>query len=199
MIAVLMCSTALAKPAATTDQTEPAKTNVRELERVASPEEIYQELVAVHGDVENSSMELSNSMLMFSNRRVPPVYVVVDKSEQRLHVWIHNEYRDSWKVSTGVNRRVCAPSGRCYYASTPTGTWRPKRMFRRYKSRLWGARMDYAIFIVGGIALHATGDTRNLGRPASGGCVRQSYRNARRLFEAVDYYGMNNTLVKIRN
>lgn len=170
--------------------------NAAELTYQASPAEIYQEIVATHGTATLASQEFSPNLL-FSRRSVPAVYVVVDKGEQRLHLWIDGSYENSWDVSTGVNRRVCGKSGRCYFARTPTGTFRPQSMYRRYTSRLWKARMDYSIFIIGGIALHATSDTRNLGRPASGGCVRQSTRNARYLFNLVTRH-RNSTIVKIR-
>lgn len=127
--------------------------------------------------------------------------VLVDKSEQRLWIYEDGVLTNSWLVSTGAEIRKCPPNNRCYYASTPVGTFTPKRMHYTYHSSLWDARMDRAIFIVGGIALHATyGDNiRMLGRKASGGCIRQSPQNADRLFRLVKYYGARNTRVTVRN
>ena len=127
--------------------------------------------------------------------------VIVDKSEQRLWIYEDGVLTNSWLVSTGAEIRKCPPNNRCYFASTPTGTFTPKRMHYTYHSSLWDARMDRAIFFVGGIALHATyGDNiRLLGRKASGGCVRQSPQNADRMFRLVQYYGPKNTRITVRN
>lgn len=164
-----------------------------ELDEVASPDQIYQELVERYGWVENKANMLATSV------RIPPVYIVVDKSDQMLHLWVNDNYEASWDVSTGKGTRVCPPNRGCYNAVTPNGIFRPFRMHARYKSKLWDARMDYAVFFNGGIALHATEYERGLGRPGSGGCVRQSYRDAEYIFRLIKRYGMRNTLIKVRN
>lgn len=130
----------------------------------------------------------------------PRVVVIVDKSEQHLWVYEDGELTNDWPVSTGTERKKCPPNGACYVAHTPTGTFIPFRMHYTHTSSLWNARMDRAIFISGGIALHATyGDhIRQLGTRQSGGCVRQSPFNADKLYQIVSYYGANNTRVTIR-
>jgi lipoprotein-anchoring transpeptidase ErfK/SrfK len=42
--------------------------------------------------------------------------------------------------------------------------------------------MPYSLFFRGGYAIHGTGSTRQLGRPASHGCVRLPLKFAERLF-----------------
>lgn len=162
-----------------------------QLEELLSPEELEAEMAA------DPEAIIDNSPLASF---APNVYVVVDKSEQRLTVWENGRAVGSWAVSTGTETRKCAPTGRCYRAHTPTGSFRPFRMHHRYTSRLWQARMDRAIFIVGGIALHATygENVSKLGTRQSGGCIRQAPGNADRLFRLVKKYGMGNTLVKVQ-
>jgi lipoprotein-anchoring transpeptidase ErfK/SrfK len=129
----------------------------------------------------------------------PRLFVHVSKGQQILYVYEDGRLTGSWPVSTGTEGRKCAPTGRCYIAHTPTGTFTPKRMHERYTSRLWNARMDFAIFITGGVALHATyGDNVSiLGKRVSGGCIRQSPENAERLFRLAQHYGPRNTRVRV--
>jgi lipoprotein-anchoring transpeptidase ErfK/SrfK len=57
--------------------------------------------------------------------------------------------------------------------------------------RMWYSRkyewspMPHALFFRGGYAIHGTYAVRQLGRPASHGCVRLAPGNARTLFEMV--------------
>ncbi|MCO5142143.1 MAG: L,D-transpeptidase [Oligoflexia bacterium] len=168
-----------------------AKADEMELFDILSPAEIAQELM---NEVDDTSF-----FEAIPTASKPRVYVLVDKSQQRQWVYVDGSLYDSWAVSTGTEKRKCAPS-RCYRAGTPTGEWTPYAMYAKYTSRLWNARMDRAIFITGGIALHATyGENISmLGRRASGGCVRQHPDNADRLFQLVKRYGMKNTRVRIQ-
>jgi lipoprotein-anchoring transpeptidase ErfK/SrfK len=161
-----------------------------DLDEALSPEELEAEL-AQDPDAEYAPPAAALA---------PRLVVVVDKSEQKLYVYEDGQLTGSWLVSTGTETRRCAPTGRCYKATTPVGSFRPYRMHHKYTSRLWEARMDRAIFIVGGIALHATyGDNvSKLGTKQSGGCIRQAPENADRLFRLVKQYGMGNTLVKVQ-
>ena len=81
---------------------------------------------------------------------------------------------------------------------TPIGTFRPGRMHRRYFSRKYhGAPMPHSVFFLGGYAIHGTNDIRNLGRPASHGCVRLHPDNARRLFGLISDGGKQNARIVI--
>ena len=76
-----------------------------------------------------------------------------------------------WKVST-------ARSG--YY--TPRGTFGVTRTAKVYYSRKYdNSPMPNSVFFHGGYAIHGTGYIKNLGRPASHGCVRLHPQNAARL------------------
>lgn len=166
------------------------------LEDLMSPEELAEEMARQELEDLLSGAELFP-------RAMPAVegelFVLVDMSEQRLWVYQNGQMTDTWLVSTGTNARKCPPTrSTCYIARTPVGTFKPQRMHARYTSQLWRARMDWAIFIHGGIALHMTEEVNRLGTRASGGCIRQSNRDAEKLFRLVQAYGMANTTVQIR-
>ena len=85
----------------------------------------------------------------------------------------------SWPVST---------ARRGY--ETPAGSYSVQRMERMWYSRKYdNAPMPHALFFEGGLAIHATSAIRQLGRPASHGCVRLSPKNAQTLFELVRQHG----------
>lgn len=76
------------------------------------------------------------------------------------------------KVSTGREKQEKAKSGRVYLSTTPKGFFRPTKIYKDYMSYTWKAPMPNAVFFVGGIAIHATTAVQDLGKRASGGCVR---------------------------
>jgi lipoprotein-anchoring transpeptidase ErfK/SrfK len=111
----------------------------------------------------------------------------VDLSEQRMYVSIAGKPAYSWPVSTARRGYV-----------TPTGSYRPTRLHRRWYSRKYdNAPMPYSIFFRGGYAIHGTTAVKALGRPASHGCVRLAPGNAATLFQLVSSYGPRNTRIVI--
>jgi lipoprotein-anchoring transpeptidase ErfK/SrfK len=66
-------------------------------------------------------------------------------------------------------------------------------------SKQWdNAPMPHAIFFIrDGHAIHGSMDVKNLGRPASHGCVRISPRNAATLYALVKANGLTNTQVTV--
>lgn len=111
----------------------------------------------------------------------------VDLSSQRMTVKVNGKTQYTWKVSTG----------KMGY-STPSGTYRPQRLERHWRSRKYDwAPMPYSIFFHRGYAIHGTTSVRRLGRRASHGCIRLHPSNASRLFSLVKQYGMGNTRVVI--
>lgn len=179
----------------------PAFAQELELTDVASPAEIYGDMLQEGARLEDSldlGFDFGASIGLASPRQAS-VYVLVSKSQQHLWVYVNGGLYGDWAVSTGTEQTRCPPNGNCYLAHTPTGVFTPKSMHYTYTSRLWDARMDRAIFLVGGIALHATyGDhIAMLGRRDSGGCVRQHPSNADRLYRLVSQFGRKNTRVQI--
>ena len=91
----------------------------------------------------------------------------------------------SWAVSTG----------RGSYR-TPRGTFRPVRMHKMWHSRKYDwSPMPHSIFFHRGYAIHGTPYVKNLGRPASHGCVRLHPDNARTLYNLVLAHGRKNTRI----
>ncbi len=114
------------------------------------------------------------------------VVITIDKSSQRMTVSVDGADRHVWPVSTG----------RAGFG-TPNGRFRPQWLARRHFSRkYYNSPMPHSIFFHGGYAIHGTGSIRQLGRPASHGCVRLHPANARTLFHLVRYYGGARILVR---
>jgi hypothetical protein len=116
------------------------------------------------------------------------IMITIDKSAQRMTVTVNGEDRYRWPVSTG----------RSGY-DTPSGEFQPFRMENDHFSREWDdAPMPNSIFFTKiGHAIHGTFEARNLGRPASHGCVRLSTQNAATLYALVKQEGVFNTRVKL--
>ena len=115
------------------------------------------------------------------------VVAQIDLSSQRMTVKVNGKTQYKWKVSTGR---------RGY--STPSGTYRPQRLERYWRSRKYDwAPMPHSIFFHGGYAIHGTTSIGRLGRRASHGCIRLHPGNAAVLYSLVRKYGMGNTRVVI--
>ena len=119
----------------------------------------------------------------------PVVEIEIDLSSQTMAVDVNGWAYGRWKVST-------ARPG--YH--TPTGSWRPFMLKEMHYSRKYdNSPMPHSIFFLGGYAIHATYYTRQLGRPASHGCVRLHPQNAARLYALVKKYGLRATRITIIN
>ncbi|RPJ76689.1 MAG: L,D-transpeptidase, partial [Alphaproteobacteria bacterium] len=99
------------------------------------------------------------------------IWADVDKSAQRVYLYIDGVMTYTWKTSTGKSGYTTPdfdrhPNGRIYdkYTSTkyPDGDYNGL------------GNMPYAVFISGGYAIHGTtrGNWSKLGRTASHGCIR---------------------------
>src|SRR5690349_3887766 len=91
------------------------------------------------------------------------IVIEIDKSTQRMTVFVDGEKRHVFKVSTGKEGHT-----------TPSGTFHVLSMKEMHYSKKYdNAPMPHSIFFTNaGHAIHATNAVRNLGRPASHGCVR---------------------------
>ncbi len=113
---------------------------------------------------------------------------VIDLSSQTLSVRLDGNRLYVWNTST-------ARKG----YRTPIGTFSPKRLERIwYSTKYENSPMPYSIFFHGGYAIHGTTDLKNLGRPASHGCVRLHPDNARILFDLVRKVGMRESRIIVR-
>lgn len=117
------------------------------------------------------------------------VMIIIDKSAQTMTVTVNGDDRYIWPVSTG----------RAGY-DTPLGDFQPFRMEKNHYSREWDdAPMPNSIFFTKeGHAIHGSYEVRNLGRPASHGCVRLAPQNAAILYALVKDEGVFNTRVRLK-
>ena len=114
------------------------------------------------------------------------VLVRIDNSSQRMQVYVDGAPAYVWRVST-------ARKG----YRTPPGNYHVQRMERMWYSRKYDmSPMPYALFFRGGYAIHGTYSIRQLGRPASHGCVRLHPAHARILYGLVGHYGGARILVR---
>jgi lipoprotein-anchoring transpeptidase ErfK/SrfK len=116
------------------------------------------------------------------------ILVVIDKPTQKMKIFVDSVERYSWEVSTGL---------RGY--DTPSGEYTARSMNEIWYSKQWDdAPMPHAIFFTKkGHAVHGTNETKNLGKPASHGCVRLAPENARTLFALVKEKGLENTEIML--
>jgi len=126
------------------------------------------------------------AVCLFVSPAAAKILIEIDKSAQRMIVSQDGAQLYVWPVSTGQ---------RGY--DTPGGEFTPFRMEKDHTSREWDdAPMPHSIFFTKrGHAIHGTEHTRNIGRPASHGCVRLEPENARVLFGLVRQEGMANVRV----
>ena len=111
----------------------------------------------------------------------------VSLGSQTMTVMHNGVVKHRWRVSTGRKG-----------FGTPTGSWSAKWASRNHRSRKYdNAPMPFAIFFKGGYAVHATFDTKRLGRPASPGCVRLSPNTAATFYTLANSQGLSNTRIVI--
>ena len=129
-------------------------------------------------------MALFGATFVFAAAAQAKVQIHIDLSSQRMTV---NSSSGSyvWPVSTARSGYV-----------TPRGSYRPTSLQRMHYSRKYHmSPMPHSIFFRGGYAIHGTTAIRNLGRPASHGCVRLHPSNAATLYSLIQKYGMGNARV----
>ena len=97
------------------------------------------------------------------------------------------QFSYTWPVSTGREG-----------FETPLGKYRPLWADAEHRSSLYeDAPMPHAVFFVGGYAIHGTTEVKNLGKPASHGCVRLDPANAEIFYNAVNTVGLFNTVIAV--
>jgi uncharacterized protein (TIGR02246 family) len=114
------------------------------------------------------------------------VIIQVDKTNQKMTVFLDGVETYDWPVSTGKQGY-----------STPTGTYTATSMNEIWYSKQWdNAPMPHSIFFMkDGHAIHGSLDVKDLGKPVSHGCVRISPENAATLYTLVAENGLENTQV----
>ncbi len=128
----------------------------------------------------------ATSFLLTASHAAADVLITIDKSNQHMSVEVDGVSRWSWPVSTG---RIGH--------ETPSGSFKPIWTDAEHISKEWdNAPMPYSIFFTeNGHAIHGTASVRQLGTPASHGCVRLARENAEKLYAVVREQGLANTRV----
>jgi lipoprotein-anchoring transpeptidase ErfK/SrfK len=123
-----------------------------------------------------------------AERAEAAIVVNISRASQTMAVSVDGVQRHVWKVSTG----------RSGYG-TPGGVYHPQMLARRWFSKkYYNSPMPYSIFFHGGYAIHGTYYLRQLGGPASHGCVRLHPANAAVLFGLVQKHGFGGTTIVVR-
>lgn len=113
--------------------------------------------------------------------------VQIDLASQRMTVSERGVAKYTWPISSGTAE-----------FPTPRGTFRPQWTAKMWYSRKYdNAPMPNAVFIHGGVAIHATPHTRYLGSPASHGCIRLAPTNAATFYRLVHQHGLKATKVSV--
>ena len=117
----------------------------------------------------------------------PTLTVSINLASQSMTVSENGSVKYSWPISSGTAE-----------FPTPRGTFRPQWTAKMWYSRKYDmAPMPHAVFIHGGVAVHATQHVSRLGSPASHGCIRLAPGNARTFYNLVHRHGLKLTRVAI--
>jgi lipoprotein-anchoring transpeptidase ErfK/SrfK len=117
----------------------------------------------------------------------PTLTVNIDLALQQMVVSENGQAKYTWPISSGTAE-----------FPTPRGTFRPQWSAKMWYSRKYDmAPMPHAVFIHGGVAVHATQHISRLGSPASHGCIRLAPGNARTFYNLVHRHGYKATRVAI--
>ena len=117
----------------------------------------------------------------------PTLTAAIDLAQQKMTVSENGSAKYTWPISSGTAE-----------FPTPRGTFRPQWTAKMWYSRKYdNAPMPHAVFINGGVAVHATFHTGSLGRPASHGCIRLAPSNAKTFYGLVQKHSLKLTKVSI--
>ncbi len=126
------------------------------------------------------------------------LFVEIDKSTQKLYLYLFGELKDSFTVSTGT-RKFETPNLNLH----PAGPILTKYSSKKFPGGNYEGlgNMPYAIFLRGGYAIHGTtpGNFSKLGTRASHGCIRLHPDNAKVLNALVKIVGLDRTWVSIKS
>jgi L,D-transpeptidase catalytic domain len=121
---------------------------------------------------------------------LPPIVVAdIDISTQTMNVNVNGWSYGNWDVSTGREGFI-----------TPQGAFGVQRMAQVYYSKKYdNSPMPNSVFFSGGNAIHGSYHIKQLGRPASHGCVRLAPANAAAFYSLVSKYGSRRTRITIHS
>ncbi|MDD4976678.1 MAG: L,D-transpeptidase [Bacteriovorax sp.] len=173
------------------DELDPKRPDIKKV--MKELEEDYRAKTGKTGILEADPLE---ELLPSCYRNSCMIWADVDKSAQRVYLYINGSLSYTWKTSTGkagyrtpdMDRH---PSGPVYdrYTSSkyPDGDYNGL------------GNMPYAVFVKGGYAIHGTtsGNFGKLGTPASHGCIRLHPDNGYTFNRLVRKYGLSKVWVTV--
>lgn len=119
------------------------------------------------------------------------VRAIIDKSEQRMYVYVNEKLTHVWLASTGAKS-----------AYTPTGTFHPQSFDATHVSSIYGDPMPYSVFYKGDRAVHGTVDPEKIPllgvRGSSMGCTHLSVEDAKTFYQLASKYKPRNVTIKIQ-
>ncbi|OSZ79885.1 hypothetical protein CAP36_01055 [Chitinophagaceae bacterium IBVUCB2] len=125
------------------------------------------------------------------------VYLEINRTTQKLYLYLIGELKDSFLVSTGKAGKYETP----LFSRRPAGPVLTKYTSRKFPggNYMGLGNMPYAIFVQGGYAIHGTttGNFTKLGTKASHGCVRLHPDNAKIINALVKTVGLQQTWISI--
>lgn len=125
------------------------------------------------------------------------VYLEINRTTQKLYLYLIGELKDSFLVSTGKAGKYETP----LLSRRPAGPVLTKYTSRKFPggNYMGLGNMPYAIFVQGGYAIHGTttGNFTKLGTKASHGCVRLHPDNAKIINALVKTVGLQQTWISI--
>jgi lipoprotein-anchoring transpeptidase ErfK/SrfK len=143
----------------------------------------------------DSSVKLVTNTRRQIERRV---WARINKTNQRLYLYVDGQIVDTFKVSTGDKKHETPLLDR-----QPSGPIFQKYTSKKYPGGNYNGlgNMPHVVFIQGGYGVHGTtrGNIPKLGKKASHGCVRLHPDNAKIFNELVKRVGINNTWITIEN
>lgn len=180
------------------DEFDPSATDA--MEQVESMSELYDDLAPQMNLMEM----LQSSSGANCVERGCPLFIDVDKSKQRAELYIDGTLAHTWKVSTArpgkVTRNhngiIAAAQFRIFTAKS-SNIYKPAPGTTYVENGKDLGNMPYAVFYHGPYAIHGTTAIKNLGTPASAGCVRLHPDHAKTLNLAVRKVGRPNFWVTI--
>lgn len=125
------------------------------------------------------------------------LWAVVDKSAQRLYLYVEGVLTYTWRTSSGK-----PGTGTPNFDKQPDGRVYDRWMSTKFPGGDYNGlgNMPYAVFIDGGFAIHGTtrGNWPLLGNVASHGCIRVHPDNGFMFNRLVRQYGVKNTWITVR-
>lgn len=176
---------------------------LEELEQLESPEEfvelfeLFEPLQATLSPQRNLSLQESKEIYGVNWIKEYPLVLVINKAQkgptaQRMIVYKNGRKAGTYVVSTGREKSEVSKSGKRYFSRTPVGWFVPTKLVKNHYSVTWQSPMDYSVFFIGGIATHAAvkSSEKDLGKRASGGCIRLLRSQAQDIFNTTRGLGI---------